>query len=279
MSDLLPDARPIQEPARSGAETPEQHWATDGIATMARPGVVSHFFMILVAFAERLNWRYARLGNPCVYDAAAFPWTREVERQWRTIRRELDSLLARRHELPNVQDLAVDAAAIAPPSGWKVFVLLAYGIRSQANIGLCPETWRIVRRIPGLKTAMFSVFEPGIRLPPHRGPYNGVLRLHLALLVPEPRAKQGIRIGSELRTWQEGRLLIFDDAYEHEAWNETDHPRVVLFVDFVKPLRFPASVLNWALLMLAHFTPYLREGNENLRRWERQFHAAAPTES
>jgi ornithine lipid ester-linked acyl 2-hydroxylase len=41
---------------------------------------------------------------------------------------------------------------------------------------------------------------------------------------------QGIRIGSESRHWQEGSALIFDDAYEHEAWNETGHPRVVLFV-------------------------------------------------
>jgi ornithine lipid ester-linked acyl 2-hydroxylase len=70
-------------------------------------------------------------------------------------------------------------------------------------------------------------------------------------------------------------VLIFDDPCEHEALNETGHPRVVLFVDFVKPLRFPASVLNWALLRLAVFTPYLREGNDTLRRWEPRFQDAA----
>jgi len=83
--------------------------------------------------------------------------------------------------------------------------------------------------------------------------------------VPEPHAAQGIRIGSEPRHWQEGSALIFDDAYEHEAWNATGHPREVLFVDFAKPLRFPANLLNGVLLRLAPFTPYLREGNENLR--------------
>ena len=67
---------------------------------------------------------------------------------------------------------------------WKIFPLIAYGIRSQPNIDLCPQTWRIVQTIPGLTTAMFSILEPGKRLPPHRGPYNGVLRLHLGLLVP-----------------------------------------------------------------------------------------------
>jgi aspartyl/asparaginyl beta-hydroxylase (cupin superfamily) len=53
------------------------------------------------------------------------------------------------------------------------------------------QTWRIVQKTPGLKTAMFSIFEPGKRLPPHRGRYNGVLRLHLGLRVPEPRASPG----------------------------------------------------------------------------------------
>ena len=58
-----------------------------------------------------------------------------------------------------------------------------------------------------------------------------------------------------------------------EAWNETDKPRVVLFVDFEKPLRFPVNLINRALLKLAVLTPYLREGDDNLRRWERQFHS------
>jgi beta-hydroxylase len=50
---------------------------------------------------------------------------------------------------------------------------------------------------------------------------------------------------------------------------------VVLFVDFEKPLRFPASVLNRLLLGLAVFTPFVREGGDNLRRWEQRFHGGA----
>ena len=135
------------------------------------------------------------------------------------------------------------------------------------------ETWRIVQRVPGLKTAMFSIFEPGKHLPKHRGPYNGVLRLHLGLMVPEPRENAAIRVGPQVLHWQEGRVLIFDDAYEHEAWNRTGALRVVLFVDFVRPLRFPANLLNWLLLNVAVFTPFVREGYDNHREWERRFYA------
>ena len=196
----------------------------------------------------------------------------ELEREWRTIRGELDSVLARRNEITNVQGIIAGAASITRDAGWKIFVLVAQGVRSPPNIALCPQTWRLVPKIPGLRTAMFSIFEPGKRLPPHRGSYNGVLRLHLGLLVPEPPTSLGIRIGSELRHWREGAVLIFDDSQEHEAWNETNRPRVVLFVDFLKPLKFPADLLNRLLLGIALFTPYVREGRDNLRRWEKQFH-------
>ena len=82
-----------------------------------------------------------------------------------------------------------------------------------------------------------------------------------------------IRVGEEICHWEEGRALIFDDAHEHEAWNRTDKTRVILFADFVRPLRFPANVLNWIVLNVAVFTPYVREGYDNHRKWERRFYA------
>jgi ornithine lipid ester-linked acyl 2-hydroxylase len=100
-----------------------------------------------------------------------------------------------------------------------------------------PETTQLVRGIPGLTTAMFSILAPGKRVPPHQGPHAGVLRYHLALQVPQPVDRCGIRVGTEVRHWAEGRSLIFDDTYEHEVWNDTGGTRVVPFVDFVRPLR------------------------------------------
>ena len=254
--------------------TVAQTFETSGIDSMTRPGPGARILMRLVGFAEQLNLRCARYGNPCVYDNALFPWAAAIERDWRLIRSELDAVLQRRGELPNVQDITLDARSITRDDRWKIFLLVAYGITSPPSIAHCPQTWRLLQAIPGLKTAMFSVLEPGKRLPPHRGPYNGVLRLHLGLLIPEPHERLGLRVGDERRNWREGEVLIFDDAYEHEAWNETDRPRVVLFVDFVKPLRFPANLLNRILLALAPYTPYLRDGTVNLRQWERRFHGS-----
>jgi beta-hydroxylase len=229
--------------------------------------------MAIVQWAERLNLRYSAVGNPEIYDNAIFPWVEKIEREWRTIRAELERVLLRKNEFSSFQDITPDVAMVTRDSGWKTFFLVGYGVRSRRNIEQCPETWRILQGIPGLKTAMFSILEPGKHLPPHRDPYNGVLRLHLGLIVPQPYEQAALRIGTQIYHWEEGKAVVFDDAYEHEAWNRTNCVRVVLFVDFVKPVRFPANLVNWLLLNLAQFSPFVREGRENQLRWEQRFYA------
>jgi beta-hydroxylase len=242
---------------------------------LARPSLIARLFMGAVAWVERLNLKHSKVGNPPIYDNAVFPWAREIEAEWRLIRAELERVLTRKEDLPGFHELASDVSVISQDRGWKSFMLCGYGFRSEANIALCPQTWRICRKIPGLITVMFSILEPGKHLPAHRGPYNGVLRLHLGLIVPEPREALGIRVENQVYRWQEGEAVIFDDAYEHEAWNNTPHTRVVLFVDFIKPTRQPARFLNWLLLHLAMFTPFIREGVDNQKAWEKKFYEQA----
>jgi ornithine lipid ester-linked acyl 2-hydroxylase len=256
-------------------EEAQQKLATAGVAPLERPSALTRFFMGIVARAERLNLKYARLGNPPIYDNRLFPWVAEIEQAAPKIRAELERVLVRKADLPNFQDISADVKAISTDQRWKTFFLTAYGMTSEHNIAQCPETWKAVQAIPGLKTAMFSIFEPGKHLPAHRGPYNGVLRLHLGLIVPEPRDKIAIRVNDQICHWSEGKALVFDDAYEHEAWNHSDKTRVVLFVDFVKPLRFPANFVNWLLINIALFTPFIREGLDNHKEWEKRFYAEA----
>jgi len=266
-----PGARTVMnEPA-----APTQTFGTEGIKPMARPGRITRALMQLVAWVERQNLRFAVHGNARVYDTADFPWALQIEREWLTIRAELARVMMHKDALPGFHEISSDVETISTDRDWKTFLLAGYGFKSRRNIELCPETWRIAQTIPGLVTAMFSIFEPGKHLPPHRGPYNGVLRLHLGLIVPEPVENVGIRIGEEVRHWREGKVLIFDDAFEHEAWNDSDQTRVVLFVDFRKPLRFPGNLLNWLLLHVALFTPFIREGMHNHRAWEKKFYDEA----
>jgi ornithine lipid ester-linked acyl 2-hydroxylase len=227
--------------------------------------------MGIVEWAERLNEKYSKLGNRPVYDAGEFPWATGVEREWQAIRAELDNLLVRKEELPGFHEISSEVRSVSTDRGWRSFILAGYGVKSEA-IHACPRTWRLAQTIPGMKTAMFSIFEPGKHLKPHRGPYNGVLRLHLGLIVPDtPPQTVAIRVDNEICQWEEGKVLIFDDSYEHEAWNHSEQTRVVLFVDFVRPLRFPASLVNWLILNLVVFTPLIRDASRAQEKWVNGF--------
>lgn len=48
-----------------------------------------------------------------------------------------------------------------------------------------------------------------------------------------PEGDCALRVGPETRRWQAGQCIVFDDTTDHEAWNLTDSPRIVLLVDFM----------------------------------------------
>ena len=204
-------------------------------------------------------------------DRADFPWAGALENGWREIRAELDEVLARRDDLPNFQDILRDVAPISRDDRWKTFFFLAYGYRSDANCARCPRTTALLDQIPGLVTAFFSILAPHKRIPPHRGPYRGVVRCHLALMVPEPADSCGISVGGEVRHWREGETMFFDDGYEHFAWNDTDGTRAVLFLDVTRPLRRPAAGINRTLLKAISTSPFLKDAKRRHEAWERRF--------
>ena len=85
-----------------------------------------------------------------------------------------------------------------------------------------------------------------------------MLRHHLALIIPEPESACGIRVGDQVRHWQQGRSLVFDDTYEHEAWNNTEVDRVVLFLDIIRPLRPQMNWVNQTIIRAVARSPFVR---------------------
>lgn len=230
---------------------------------------------IIAAFidlVEKLLIKFSVNGNPPIYDNSTFLWCRDIEKEWKTIRTELDTVMERREELPSFHEIMSEVKTITQDDQWKTFFLEGFGLQSEENCRRCPETARILNKIPGMKTAFFSILSPNKHIPPHRGAYNGVLRYHLGLIVPEPIEKCRIRIDKEITHWQEGKSLIFDDSFNHEVWNETPGHRAVLFVDFERPVRFPFNLLNKLLLNAAIFSPFIREAQENQKQWEKRFY-------
>jgi beta-hydroxylase len=208
-------------------------------------------------------------GDRAFFDNGEFPWTERIEADWKLVRAELDALLAARSGIPNFQDLSPDQKALTEGDQWKTFVLGVYGNEVPENCARCPETTRLLRQIPGMKTALFSILAPGKHIPEHCGPYKGVLRYHLGLLIP-PGGRCRIRVRDDIRFWEEGKSLVFDDSHPHEAWNDSPSVRAVLFVDFVRPLIFPFSAMNRLMIRRLSGRPFFQEIAQKAREFSRR---------
>jgi aspartyl/asparaginyl beta-hydroxylase (cupin superfamily) len=80
--------------------------------------------------------------------------------------------------------------------------------------------------------AFLSILKPRTRIPPHFGNANHRLTVHLPLIVP---AGCAVEVAGEARETRFGRLMIFDDSYEHSAWNDSDTARIVLIFEIWHP--------------------------------------------
>lgn len=224
----------------------------------------------LIKRVEQILIRFSLVGEQPFLEPAQFPWVKGLEANWAAIRTELERVMATPERIPNFQDISRDQTNITRDDKWKSYFLYGYGYKMENNCKACPETARSVENIPGMFTAFFSVLAPGKRIPLHRGPYRGLLRCHLALMVPEPRARCRIEVGGEWAAWEEGRCLVFDDTYKHQVENDTDGVRVVLFIDVLRPMKFPGSLLNRAVLALIRLSPFIQDARRNQRAWERR---------
>ncbi len=218
--------------------------------------------------------RQSLIGDRPVFETANFDWALHLERHAEAIRRELDDVLKDHANLPNFHEISPDQAKISRGDNWKTFILFGFGYKAERNCARCPETTRALEAIPNLRTAFFSILSPGYHIPRHRGVTKGVIRCHLALIVPEAREKCWIRIEDQRVIWQEGRALVFDDTFDHEVLNDTPDRRVVLLLDVDRPMRFWGRVVNRMFLTVIRWTAYVQDARKNMLSAEDKLEAA-----
>jgi hypothetical protein len=177
------------------------------------------------------------------YERDEFPWSADLERRSGAIRREVEALLdaaaeftpyvERQHDRP-----ARDFFGLQADPRWSAFHLYRNGEVVKENAARCPETMHALANVPlshvGERTpsVFFSLLRPGAHIPPHRGMLNCRLICHLPLIIPDGC---WLRVGNETRTWESGKLAVFDDSIEHEARNSSDQLRIVLIFDIWRP--------------------------------------------
>lgn len=175
-------------------------------------------------------------------DRTLFPWIEPLEAQTDAIRDELLRLLpseaGRERVFTNEAIEQVNLRGLNAPPSWNGYYFYRHGVRREDNCSSCPVTAKTLELLPLSHVrehgpeVLFSVFTAGTHLLPHRGVTNTRLVGHLPLIVPPDCA---LNVGGEIHEWREGRAVIFDDTYEHEAWNRSQQTRVVLIFDLWNP--------------------------------------------
>lgn len=191
------------------------------------------------------HYHYPGLAERDFHPRHRFPWLAEVEAATPAIRAELEAVMrSERAELvPYLQYAEHEPLdqwrELNRNPDWTAIHLVKGGERIAANADLCPRTMEVLSRIqqpsiPGASpVALFSLLAPHKTIPPHVGVNNTRLLCHLPLIVPDGGC--WFRVGAETRLWREGEAFVFDDTFEHEAANPTDHLRVVMIFDVWHP--------------------------------------------
>ena len=208
---------------------------------------------------------------------AKFPKLRLLEDNWQTIHDECVELLKLDNKLTDISKLGGSYTE----SGihviqWKTFMFKS-GNFIEPNCARAPKTAALLRQIPGMYTAFFSILAPNQYITPHWGYYKGFLRYHLGVIIPNNNASgecflrvNGNREHNALRThegvekgetyyWKNGEGIVFDDNYLHDAANESDQIRVVLWLDMRRPMPFYLQPLNRLVLFIAHRDKSIRK--------------------
>ena len=226
----------------------EDHLAGAGFEAGARSARFQESIDILleekkVYFQQPTAYFFPGLPQIQFYEREDFPWVEAVEAATGAMREELEAALKEdglwkpyyrsRQDRPSY-----DFHGLLDNPAWSTLYLWENGGPVEKNVARCPRTFaaltevplpRITTRAPSI---LFSLLKPGARIAAHNGMINTRLICHLPLIVP-PGC--GFRVGNEIREWEVGKLLIFDDTIEHEAWNDGKEDRVVLIFDVWRP--------------------------------------------
>lgn len=197
---------------------------------------INHFLGRYVGYEKR----------PVYFDInQTFPSLNTITEQFAEIKKEYEAVVKNKKQLPKYHEIDPGELEISSTTekNWNVYMLYLLGYQLDEARDLCPKLCQLLKGVPHLIQAFFSILEPGKSIPLHEGPYIGYLRYHLGLVVPNNNPPM-IVVNNQPYTWKEGEAVLFDDSWPHEVKNNSDAHRAVLIIDVLRPMPFVPTVIN-----------------------------------
>ena len=199
-----------------------------------------------------------------------YPDFKKLEDHYETIREECESLLAEREKLVPMASLGGGYTSGDTHAAQWTTLMFKSGEFIEENCALAPRTAALLRQIPRVYTAFFSVLEPHQHIAPHYGYYKGFIRYHMGVMIPRNNEDEScwIRVNADLADneaddktlidkgeryyWRNGEGVMLDDTFMHEAANESDEVRVILFLDVARRMPWYLDLFNRIVLFVVH---------------------------
>lgn len=168
-------------------------------------------------------------SEPPFIDSNNFDWANELQLKTDDIKKELH------HYLSN-NDLKsyFNESMVSRQNSWRTISLKTWNIELFKHQNQFPITTALINKYPQIISASFNLLEPNSKILAHCGDTNAIYRCHLGLDIPSGLPDCGFRVKNETREWKNGEWLVFMDAYNHEAWNNTPKERYILLIDVMR---------------------------------------------
>ncbi|MDF2451646.1 MAG: hypothetical protein K0S26_1150 [Bacteroidota bacterium] len=167
--------------------------------------------------------------EPPFIDSSEFEWAEALALNFDKIKDELQ-----RYLMNNQLEGYFNKTMVTKNNSWRTIALKTWTVELFKNQKHFPFTTALINNYPQIISASFNLLEPGSKIVPHCGDTNAIYRCHLGLDIPKGLPDCGFRVKDESRPWENGKWLVFLDAYNHEAWNNTGENRYIFLVDVLR---------------------------------------------
>lgn len=215
--------------------------------------------------------------NRPIIDNNNFTFVKLLEENWNSIYDELIEILRFRDLVPSFHEISKEQYKISKGDKWKTFAFFSFGHKFQYNCAYAPNTVKLLECIPNLQSAWFSAIAPGYHIPKHKGITRGILRGHLGLSIPAISKECFMDIGNNRIYWEQGKVVVFDDTFEHAVWNNTDQERIVLLFDFDRPMKNTGRYIHDTSMKIFRQTEAYKDGVNSTKRIEKYFNRKVPS--
>ena len=124
---------------------------------------------------------------------------------------------------------------------WETLSFMFWRVRNEKIITKGKELFEFFKDIPGIVSLSVSILQPKTQIKGHYGDTDAIYRLHLPIYIPAQLPDCGLTVGGITRPWVDNDIIAFCDACFHEAWNNTNEPRIIMIMDVIRPEFLPLT--------------------------------------